>query len=73
MRVAIRVKPRASRPGIERAADGTLVVSVHEAPDAGRANAAVVEALAAHFGVAKRRVRIVRGLTSRGKLVEIEA
>jgi len=73
MRLPVRVTPRAKQPGIENAADGTLVVKVREPADDGRANAAVIAALACHFGVAKRAVTIVHGHTSRRKLVEIQS
>jgi len=39
----------------------------------GKANAALVEFLAAHYRVAKRNVRIVAGLKSRQKRVVIES
>lgn len=38
----------------------------------GKANEALVEFLAAHYGVAKRNVRIVAGLKSRRKRVVID-
>lgn len=38
----------------------------------GKANEALVEFLAAHYGVAKRNVRIVAGLKSRRKRVLIQ-
>jgi len=38
----------------------------------GKANAALVEFLAAHYGVPKRNVRIESGLKSRQKRVVIE-
>ena len=38
----------------------------------GKANAALVEFLAAHFGVPRRNVRIAAGLKSRRKRVVIE-
>jgi hypothetical protein len=71
MRLQVKVSPRAKKCGIESATDGTLVVKVNEPAEDGRANAAVIEALAAHFKVAKRAVTIVHGQTSRRKLVEI--
>ena len=37
----------------------------------GKANAALIEFLSEHFGVRKSAVSIIRGLTSRGKVVEI--
>jgi len=39
--------------------------------EGGRANAAVIEALAEHFGVPRRAVTIRHGLTARSKLVDI--
>ena len=72
MRLQIRVTPRARKPGIEAAANGTLVVKVREPAEDGRADGAVVEALAAHFCVSRRAVTILHGFGSRRKLVEIE-
>lgn len=71
MRIAIKVTPRAKRPGVAPAAEGTWVVKVREPATDGRANDAVIEALAEHFGVPRRAVSIVHGHTSRRKLVEI--
>ncbi|HUK81448.1 MAG TPA: DUF167 domain-containing protein [Verrucomicrobiae bacterium] len=71
MRVQIKVTPRAKRPGIKAAADGSLVVRVREPAENGRANVAVIEALAEHFEVPRGAVSIVRGHMCRRKLVEI--
>jgi uncharacterized protein YggU (UPF0235/DUF167 family) len=49
-----------------------LTVHVRERAVDGAANTAIEAALAAHFGVRKADVRIVRGHTSRVKLVEID-
>lgn len=38
----------------------------------GKANLAVQKLLASHFGIAKMRVRLVRGATSRLKTYEID-
>ena len=72
MRLPIRVTPRAKKPGIETTVDGTLVVKVREPAEDGRANDAVIAALAGHFGVANRAVTIVHGHGSRRKLVEVQ-
>jgi uncharacterized protein len=72
MRLTIRVTPRAKKPGIEIASDGTVVVKVREPAEDGRANDAVIAALAGRFGVAKRAVTIVHGHGSRRKLVEVQ-
>ena len=72
MRVQVKVTPRANRPGVQVSVDGTLVVKVREPAEGGRANMAMVAALAEHFHVPCRAVSIVRGHASRRKLVEIE-
>jgi len=72
VRIDVHVTPRARRPGVERTADGHFKVRVTAPADAGRANAAVIEALAEHFGVPKRAVTILQGHTARKKLVEID-
>ncbi|MBI1952677.1 MAG: DUF167 domain-containing protein [Candidatus Omnitrophica bacterium] len=71
MRIQVRVIPRARQRAVEEAPDGSLRVKVTEPADEGRANAAVIEALAEHFGLPRRLVAIVRGAKSRQKLVEI--
>ena len=53
--------------------DGALVVRVTEPPDRGRANRAALRALAESFGVPSSNVTLVRGPTSRRKVVQIEA
>ena len=73
MRVAIHVRPRASRAALGGDHDGALVVRVTEPPDAGRATEAALRAVAAAVGVPRQRVTLIRGGTSRHKLLEIEA
>jgi uncharacterized protein (TIGR00251 family) len=48
-----------------------IAISIKSQPERGRANRELVKKLAAHFGVDEDRVRIVSGLTSRKKLVEV--
>ena len=72
MKVDVHVIPRAKRATVERLADGGLRVRVTQPPEDGRANAAVIEMVARRFGVPRRAVTIVRGATSRQKLIEIQ-
>lgn len=72
LKIQVRVIPKAKRPGVETVADGSLKVRVAAPAEGGRANAAVIEALAQHFGVPKRAVTIVRGQTSRTKWAAID-
>jgi len=68
----VRVKPNARTSGVEEASDGTFVVRVKAPPVDGKANAEVVEVVAAHFGVGKAQVSIKSGASGRMKLVTIE-
>ncbi len=71
MRIQIKVVLRAKRPGVEQMPDGSWRVAVAAPAEDGKANAAVIEALAKRFDVPKNAVKIVRGLASRRKEVEI--
>lgn len=71
MKIEVHAKPRAHEERVEKIDETHFVVAVKEPPVQGRANAAIVRALAAHFKVAPSRVRIVSGHTSRQKLIEI--
>ncbi|MBL8229746.1 MAG: DUF167 domain-containing protein [Bryobacterales bacterium] len=52
--------------------DGTRKLRVAAPADKGKANAALVAFLAAHYGVPRDAVRIVSGATSTRKQVRIE-
>lgn len=70
MRFSVLVKPGASRDEVVPQPDGSLVVRVRAVAEKGRANEAVQELLAAHFGVPRRAVSVLTP-RSRRKLVEI--
>lgn len=69
--IAVRVTPNARQPEIERK-DGQIMIRVSEPPEAGRATEAARAALAKAMGVAKTRLTLVRGATSREKLFRME-
>jgi uncharacterized protein YggU (UPF0235/DUF167 family) len=69
----VRVTPRAGRDEVVGVGpDGELQVKVRAAPADGAANLAVVRTIAAAAGVAPSRLQLVRGATSRTKVVSIE-
>ncbi len=69
----MRVKPGSSKgPLVETEDDGSLTIYVRERAVDGAANDGVVKVLAEHFGVPKSRVEIVRGHSSRAKIVDVE-
>jgi hypothetical protein len=71
MRYAVRVVPRAKQNKVLEE-ESRLKVFLTDPPVEGQANKALIEVLAAHLGVRKSRLRIVRGEKSRDKVVEME-
>ncbi|MER5170998.1 DUF167 domain-containing protein [Thioclava sp. GXIMD2076] len=69
--VDLRVTPKASRNAIVLAEDG-LRAYVTTVPEDGKANAAVTKLLAKSLGVAKSRLTLVRGQTSRQKVFRLD-
>lgn len=70
MIVNVRVIPRARRNQITVDEDGTVRVHTSAAPADGAANDAVIKMLAEHFKVPKTSIRIIRGATTRNKVIE---
>lgn len=68
---AIRVTPNARRAGVE-VVDGVIRIAVTETPEAGRATEAARASLAKALGVAKTRLSLVRGATSRDKVFRLD-
>ena len=77
MRFPVRLTPKGGRDAIEGWMDGpdgakVLRVRVAAAPEAGKANDALIALLAEALAVAKRNVRIAGGETVRTKWIEVE-
>jgi uncharacterized protein len=70
--IEVRVIPRARRDEIGGERGGRLLVRLTAPPVDGAANAALCRLVARRVGVPARRVSIVRGQTSRDKLVRVE-
>ncbi len=68
---SVRIQPRASKNEALRMEDGGLKIRLTAPPVDGAANEALVKFLADRLGVAKSRVEIVSGHTSREKIVKI--
>lgn len=69
---ACRVTPRASSDAVRRV-DGQLQIRVTAPPEDGKANAAVQALLGKALGVAKTRLTLVRGATSRDKVFRLDS
>ena len=70
--ISVRVTPKASRNMVQ-VEGGKVRVYVTTVPEGGKANAAVQKLLAKALGVAKTRLTLVRGQTSRDKVFRLEA
>ncbi|HKZ61828.1 MAG TPA: DUF167 domain-containing protein [Nitrososphaera sp.] len=69
MRYSVSV--RFSPDGRINVSGDEISISIKSPPERGRANRELVKKLAAHFGVSEDRVRIISGLASRKKIVEV--
>jgi len=70
--IKVRVQPKSSRNQVDGFQDGALRVRVTAAPTEGQANAAVIALLAKTLGVSKSRLGIIRGYSSRDKVVSVD-
>ena len=71
-RYSVHAKPGSSKgPLVEVGQDGTLTVYLKARAVDGAANEALVDALAEHFEVRRADVTIVRGHSSRHKIVDV--
>ncbi len=69
--IEVQVQPKSSRDEIVGLHNGRFKVKVTAPPEDGKANESLREIIARALGVSKSGVRIVRGETSRLKIVKI--
>ena len=70
--LSVRLQPRASRNELSGVRDGVLIARVKAPPVDGKANDALCRLVARAAGVAPTRVRVVRGASSRQKVLRVE-
>ena len=70
--ISIRLQPRAKREEVVGERGGAIVVRVTAPPVDGKANAALCQLIARLVRVSSTRVAVVRGQTSRDKVVRVE-
>ena len=71
VKINIKVKPNSKQEKVEKISATEFVLWVKAPAREGKANAAVVKLLSAYFGLAKSRINIVQGTSSKNKVVEI--
>lgn len=73
MKISVKVIPKSSENRVIGYEKEVLKVKCTAAPEKGKANDALIEILADHFNVPKRCIKIVRGLNTTKKIVEISS
>jgi len=72
MKINVKVIPKSSVRHIVETLEGDLKVKLKSPPVGGQANKELIEALAKYYKVSNSQVEIVKGLTSKNKVVEID-
>ena len=70
-RISIRVYPGAARNEVAGFSDGVLRIRVSALPVKGKANRELVAFLSQLLGVSSERITIIKGQTSRNKIIAI--
>jgi uncharacterized protein len=71
-RLEVYIQPRASKSEVAGRHGGVIKIRIAAPAVENAANLALMEFVAETLGIAKRSVRIVSGMTSRRKVLEIE-
>lgn len=73
VRVSVQVLPNAKKTEVIGLFDGALKIRLKAQPIEGQANEELIRYIAAQIKLPKKQISVVRGLTSRSKVVEINA
>ena len=70
--IKISVHPKSAQRGISGISGDVLKIKVNAPPVGGAANKEVIEILSDKFHMRKTAIKIIKGLSSRNKIVELE-
>jgi len=71
MRIFVKTKPSSRVEKINKIDDRNFIVTVKEPPAKGRANKAIVKALADYFKISRSDIKIIQGHKSKQKVIKI--
>lgn len=71
-KIIVKVRTRAKEEYIEKIGENYFKVAVHEAPEKGLANAAVIRVLSKYFKVSPINIDLKLGATQKEKVFEIK-
>ncbi len=69
--IVVKVIPRSSQSEIVEAGNNYLKIKLKSSPTQGKANAELIKLLAKKYQVSQSEIEIIKGLTSRDKLIRI--
>jgi uncharacterized protein YggU (UPF0235/DUF167 family) len=72
MRIFVKAKTRSRVEFVEETGENEYTIHVHEVPEGGKANLAIIQNLAEHLGINENQLRLVAGGTSSNKVFEIK-
>jgi uncharacterized protein len=71
-RLAVKITPNAGRNEITGFKEGIWQVKINAPPEKGKANKELVDFLSIRLGVRKATILIIKGQTSRNKVIAVE-
>ena len=71
MKISVKVIPKSSKNEIIGWEGDILKVKLTVSPEKGKANEALIALLSKEYGVPKSQIEILKGETSRNKIIEI--
>ncbi|MBI2086051.1 DUF167 domain-containing protein [Candidatus Daviesbacteria bacterium] len=71
MRIFVKARPKSKKEYIKREGEGSFIVAVKEVSEKGKANQAIIKALAEFFNIPISSIVLVSGQTFKQKVFEI--
>lgn len=71
MKYTVKIIPKSSKNEITESGDDSLKIKIKAIPEHGKANEELIKFLSKHFKVPKSNIEIIKGKTSKNKIVEI--
>jgi len=71
MRIRVKVKPGARVEKVEKLSESEYLIWIRDQAKEGKANLGAIKALSDYLDIPKSRITILKGHTSRNKLLEI--
>lgn len=71
MRIFVKARPKSKKEYVKREKEDSFTVAVKEVPEKGKANRAIIKALAEFFNISTSSVTLISGQFSKQKVFEI--